>query len=188
MIAFLKALDIQLLLFINGLHQPLLDKVMLFLTYKYTWIPLYVGIIFFIFVKKRKEYWLVLLFIIGAVICSDLVASSLMKPYFQRLRPCHNLDLNTVLYLVGDLCGGRFGFVSSHAANTFALATFFYLYVGREYNWIEVFFIWAGFVSLSRVYLGVHYPADIAVGALLGIVVAIVFYSLFKQAQKRLFH
>ncbi len=185
MLEYLKQIDIQLLLFINSLHTPFLDQCMLVITHRYTWIPLYIGILVFLFIKERKDFFIVILFIIGAAICSDLFASSFMKPFFHRLRPCHNQEINSLLYLIKDTCGGLYGFVSSHAANTFSLATFLFLYLGRKFRWIELFFIWAAIVSISRVYLGVHYPADIAVGAVSGILIAILFYYLFTVTKKK---
>jgi undecaprenyl-diphosphatase len=186
MLDYLKQLDVLLLVFINSLHTPFLDKCMLFITHRYTWTPLYVVIVLFLFFKRKKEFPIVLLFIIGSVVCADLFASSLMKPLFHRLRPCHNHEISSLLYLIKDNCGGRYGFISSHAANTFALATFLFLFLGKEYRWVELLFIWAAFVSLSRVYLGVHYPADIAVGALSGILIALLFYYFYTLVRTRI--
>jgi undecaprenyl-diphosphatase len=187
MLEYLKQIDVKILLLINNAHTPFLDKCMLVLTYRETWVPLYLFIIIFLFIKKKKEAVLALVFIILAVICADLFASSLMKPLFHRLRPCHNSDINSALYLLENICGGRYGFISSHAANTFAFSAFLFLYIGKEYKWIEVLFIWASLVSLSRVYLGVHYPSDIAVGAVSGVVIAMLFYYLYTKAHKIIF-
>jgi undecaprenyl-diphosphatase len=185
MLDYLKQLDVLLLVFINSLHTPFIDKGMLFITGRNTWIPLYAVIIMFLFFKRKKEFPIVLLFIIGSVVCADLFASSLMKPLFHRLRPCHNQEISSLLYLIKDNCGGKYGFVSSHAANTFALATFLFLFLGKEYRWIKLFFVWAAIVSLSRVYLGVHYPADITVGGLSGILIALLFYYFYTLVQTK---
>jgi len=185
MLEYFKQLDLKILLAINSLHTPFLDKCMLFITHRDTWIPLYICILIFLFIKDKKKFPLVVFCIIGAIVCSDLFASAFMKPLFQRLRPCRNEDINPMLYLIKDVCGGKYGFISSHAANTFALATFLTFYLGKEYKWIFLFFIWATIVALSRVYLGVHYPADIAVGALAGIIIATIFYNLYKILVKK---
>jgi undecaprenyl-diphosphatase len=187
MLEYLKQLDLKILLLINGIHTPFLDKCMQVVSERNTWLPLYFFVIVFLFVKKKKPFLLCLLFIIITVICADLFASTLVKPFFQRLRPCHNSDVNGGLYLLKDICGGRYGFISSHAANTFAFATFLFLYIGKEYRWVVLFFIWAAIVSLSRVYLGVHYPSDIAVGAIAGTLMAILFYYIYRLAHKRIF-
>jgi len=158
---------------------------MLFLSDRFVWIPLYMLILFFIFYKNRKYGFLIVMFLVAAIVSSDLVASSLLKPYFQRLRPCHDTGINSFLYIINEACGGRYGFVSSHAANTFALATFLFMLYGGIYKWIEVFFIWAFFVSLSRVYLAVHYPGDVFFGAILGIVIALIFYYSYELITKK---
>jgi undecaprenyl-diphosphatase len=187
MLEYLKQIDVKILLLINSAHTPFLDKCMLVVTHRDTWVPLYLFVILFLFIKRKKEFFLVLLFIIVTVISADLFASSLIKPLFHRLRPCHNSDINGMLYLLKDMCGGRYGFISSHAANTFAFAAFLFLYIGKEYKWIEVLFIWASIVSLSRVYLGVHYPSDIAVGAVSGVLIAALFYYFYTVVRKRIF-
>ncbi len=186
MLDYLKQLDVKFLLAINGLHNSFLDECMLVITSRFTWIPLYALIIGFLFWKKKSEFWLALVFIIAAVVCSDLFASSFMKPFFHRLRPCHDTSINGLLYLLKDSCGGKYGFVSSHAANTFGLATFLFMWLGREYRWIELFFIWALLVSLSRVYLGVHYPFDILGGAVAGILIALIFYGGYTYVAKKI--
>ncbi len=180
MLEYLKHIDVKFLLAINGMHTPFLDDCMLLVTNRFTWIPLYVLIIAFLYWKKQRTFLLILFFIILTVVCSDLFASSFMKPLFQRLRPCHDIRVNTFLYMLKDSCGGKYGFVSSHAANTFGLAMFLFLLLRNEYRWIGLFFFWAALVSLSRVYLGVHYPFDILVGGMSGIVMAVIFYSLYR--------
>lgn len=185
MLEYLKQLDIKMLLAVNGIHTPFLDTCMLFITHRYSWIPLYVLIILFLYLKKKREFIWALFFLVIAVVCSDLFASAFMKPMFQRLRPCHDDSVNTLLYMLKDTCGGKYGFVSSHAANTFALATFLFLLFGKEYKWISWMFAWAALVSLSRVYLGVHYPFDITAGALAGIVIARIFFEAFRFAIRK---
>ena len=186
MLDYLKQLDTKILVFINGLHTPFWDSCMLIITHRYTWIPLYIAIAFFLFLKRKKEFPIVIVFIAVAIICSDLFASSLMKPLFHRLRPCHNEEISRWLYLIKDNCGGTYGFISSHAANTFAFITFLFLYLGKEHKWIPLLFIWAGIISLSRVYLGVHYPSDITVGALSGTLIAFLSYRLFVFTQSNI--
>jgi undecaprenyl-diphosphatase len=93
-----------------------------------------------------------------------------MKPYFGRLRPSQEPSLQEWIHLVEGYRGGKFGFASSHAANTFGSATFFFLWFRNIKRWVIWLFVWAAFMTYTRVYLGVHYPGDVLVGALVGIV------------------
>lgn len=130
---------------------------------------------------------MVILALIVVIILSDQAASSLMKPLFERFRPCHDPELQEQVRLVAG-CGGRFGLASSHAANSFGLALFIWIALKRTYRYIWLMFIWAAFVSYSRIYLGVHYPGDILVGALAGIISAILMWRLCKIGVRRLWY
>ncbi|MEJ5317074.1 MAG: phosphatase PAP2 family protein [Tenuifilum sp.] len=177
MIDYLVKLDTDLFIFLNGLHSPFWDSVMLFASGKLTWLPFYLLLIYFIARKhKWKTLWW-LLAIAVVVLVADQLSVHLFKNVFQRLRPCHNPDLSGVIHLVGR-CGGKFGFVSSHAANTFGVAVFLSMLYRNLWAGVGLL-IWAGFVSYSRIYLGVHYPADVIVGAILGSVVG---FALWKPA------
>lgn len=175
MIDYLVKLDTELFIFLNGLHSPFWDNVMLFASGKLTWLPFYLLLIYFIARKhKWKTLWW-LLAIAAVVLVADQLSVHLFKNVFQRLRPCHNPDLSGVIHLVGR-CGGKFGFVSSHAANTFGVAVF--LSMLYRNSWASAgLLIWAAFVSYSRIYLGVHYPADVIFGALLGSVVGFAMWQ-----------
>jgi undecaprenyl-diphosphatase len=179
---YIKQFDQALFLFLNSLHHPFMDPVMSFFSARFTWIPFYV-ILLFLIVKKSGPK--ALIFILPAVfliiLAADQISYHFFKEAFQRYRPCHNESIKHLVYLV-DGCGGKHGFVSSHAANTFALAVF----LGNILkNKIRYFFplmlLWAALVSYSRIYLGVHYPADIIGGAMLGSIIGAVGYLLIKN-------
>ncbi|MHC1702910.1 MAG: phosphatase PAP2 family protein [Tenuifilaceae bacterium] len=166
MIETLLNLDTQLFLFLNGLNSPFWDPVMVFASGKLTWLPFYLLLIFFI---ARKHGWKTLWWLVAialVIVAADQISVGLFKNVFQRLRPCHTPDLNGLVHLVGK-CGGKFGFVSSHAANTFGVAVFLSLLFKNKWATLGLIF-WAAFVSYSRIYLGVHFPGDILCGALLG--------------------
>ncbi|MFQ3212492.1 MAG: undecaprenyl-diphosphatase [Marivirga sp.] len=170
--------DQQLFLWLNGFHADWLDPMMLFITAKNTWIPLYLLIVV-IFIRKLGWRSIYLLAACGLLILlADQSASGLFKPFFERLRPCHNPQIQDVVHTIKH-CGGQYGFASSHASNTFALATFLFLLYRNK--WSKLMLGWAVVVSYSRIYAGVHYPADILVGAILGALSAIIVYFLYRK-------
>lgn len=118
------------------------------------------------------------------ILLSDKISVYAFKDVFERFRPCHNLELKDLIHTVNGKCGGTFGFVSSHAANTFMFASLSSLFL-RKYWFVFFIFFWAALVSYSRIYLGVHYPLDIAGGALLGILIGGLIFKLYKWGLKK---
>ena len=188
MIEFLENIDRKLFLLINGCYSDFADFFFYWVSNKYTWIPFYVLLLFLCIRILKNKWWLLLFFIPLLITATDQVSVHLFKNVFLRFRPCHNLELKDVVHLVNGYCGGKYGFVSSHAANSFGLATFIWLILRRNYRyWFWILFVgYAGLIGYSRIYLGVHYPADVAVGALVGVAAGIIFYLLFKFVHQRL--
>lgn len=180
MIETLMEWDEALFLWLNGLHTSWLDPVMFWISEKKTWIPLYLLIIGWIIKEYQWRSIIVLVGIILAITATDQVCSGFMKPYFERFRPSRNPALEGLVHIVNDYRGGRYGFSSSHAGNSFALATFLFFFFKRKYKWVAWFFLWAAVVSYSRIYLGVHYPGDILVGALVGTGFGYLFYRISR--------
>jgi len=169
-------LDKELFLFLNGLHTPALDTVMYYMSKTFVWIPFYAALLYLIFKNYRVQSWKVVIGIILAVTLADQFTSTLMKPWFARLRPSHNPEFEGVIHLVNGYAGGQYGFASSHASDTFAVAMFFFMLFRHTYKGMAAIFAWAALVTYTRIYLGVHYPADILTGALIGILTGYIGY------------
>lgn len=181
MLDFFLELDKQLFLFLNGLNAGSLDWLMYHISEKLTWIPLYVFILFLVIKKYTWKGLFFLLFIVLLVLLSDQ-GSVMMKNTFMRLRPCHEPSLDGLVHLVRGKCGGRYGFVSSHAANTFALAALMIMVLKDSHRYmIPVMLAYAILNGYSRIYLGVHYPGDVIFGAVLGGGIGLAVYMLWKK-------
>ena len=177
----LSNIDSNFFLFLNGLHVDWLDKVMIAITQMWVWVPLYLLLIYWIVKQYGKRCWWIFLAVGLVVLCSDQLSAHVCKPFFQRLRPCYNPDLQNLIYLPKGMAGGKYGFVSSHATNTFAVAAFLTAALRKKQNWMGVvLYLWAFVSSYSRIYLGFHYPGDILCGALLGILIGLILWKVFQ--------
>lgn len=148
---------------------------------KLTWLPLYIALLGVVIYKWRKQSVWILLAVIVCVGLSDIISSSIIKPLVERPRPTRVPELEGLLHIVNGYTSGRFGFVSSHAANSFGLAMLFALLCKHEKFTLSTLFIWAALNAYSRIYLGVHYPGDILGGTVVGISMAFICYGLLKK-------
>jgi undecaprenyl-diphosphatase len=181
----IKDIDTSLFLFLNGLHNHFFDVLMYCIAGKYTWIPFYALLLFFVYKKFKSRTWYILIAVTILIWMSDQLSVHLFKEVFQRYRPCHNLIIQQQVHVVGN-CGGTYGFISSHASNTFALAIFLSLIFRQSARKLfYVLVVWASIVSYSRIYLGVHYPADVAVGALFGSLLGILIYLIYTYVMDK---
>jgi undecaprenyl-diphosphatase len=162
-------LDRDLLLYLNSYHVDWLDPIVLVITKTTAWLPLYLFLLWLIIKNYGKQSWIPLVGIGITILLADQITSGIMKPFFERLRPSREPSLTGLVHLVDGYTGGKFGFASSHAANTFGTATFFSLLFRERYNWVKWLFLWAAVMTYTRIYLGVHYPGDIVVGGLIGV-------------------
>ncbi len=179
MIEQLKKWDEATLLFLNGFHTDALDPIMFVVTRTDFWIPLYLLLTFLIFRNYKKEGWMIMAGIALAVLLADQITSGLMKPLFQRLRPSNEPSLRGLVHIVNEYYGGLYGFASSHAANTTAVALMVYLVLKDFYKMIWLVFGWTFIMCYTRIYLGVHYPGDILVGAIVGLFAGFAGYKFY---------
>lgn len=181
----MEGIDIRFFLYLNGLHTEWLDSVMNVLTETWAWIPLYIVLVYLVFKQYGKHGWWVLLGVAVVILCSDQLSAHVCKPLFHRLRPCFNPEISDLVHHPNGLPGGPYGFVSSHAANAFALATYLTAAFQGKYRWmVWVLFGYALLSSYTRIYIGVHYPGDILAGALLGVLVGLILWRLTKLILK----
>jgi undecaprenyl-diphosphatase len=179
----IEQLDQQFFLFLNSHNSPFWDSVMYFLSMKLVWAPLYLAILIYLGIKYKRKILVILIFIIIAVALADQI-SVLIKNSVDRLRPCHEPALQGLVHLVKGKCGGAYGFVSSHAANSFNVALLSLMFINRKWYSVSIV-IWASLISYSRIYLGVHYPADVLFGALIGSLIGWSIYRFYEAFDKK---
>lgn len=172
-------LDKELFMWFNSHNTPFWDVVMMFFTRKEFWIPLYLLLLYQIYKVKGKEaiFWILGAFLL--VFLCDQISTRLFKDVFERFRPSHDPSLEGMVNLVSGYKGGRFGFVSSHATNSFGFALFTSL-LFRNKLYTFFIFTWSLLVVYTRIYLGVHFPGDIIGGMILGLILG---YGVYRLTQ-----
>ena len=180
--------DREIFLWLNGLGDASWDAFWLGLSNKWVAIPLYLLLLIWTFRQYGLKGTLMLLVFVALLItCSDQLAN-FFKYGAARLRPCHDPEIAELVRLVKPSCGGRFGYFSAHAANSFGLAMFFSAIWGRRLRWWSVVLLfWAVLVGYSRIYLGVHFPLDVLTGFLAGGMLGWTFARLFLLAHQKWF-
>ena len=180
MLEYFTSIDKAILLEIHRWHTPFWDDFFYIFSGQKVWLITVLAIVYAIIRSYRKESWVVFLAIAVLITLSDQLSSGLIKPLVERLRPTHEPSLEGLLCIVHDCREGGYSFVSSHAANSLAFATFsILLFKNRLYGWVIA--SWSILTGFSRMYLGVHYPFDVVCGTILGIGVGFLVYFLLKK-------
>lgn len=180
MLEELVHLDKELFLYLNNLGSESWDSFWLFVTNKISSIPLYLILLYLSYRQLGIKKTLLLLITTALLItCTDQLAN-FFKNGVQRLRPCYDPEVSELMRLVKSYCGGRFGYFSAHAANSFAVAFFFTYLLGSKFRYIGIFLIaWAVFIAYSRIYIGVHFPLDVLTGVVIGLILSWLFAKLY---------
>ncbi len=182
------SLDKQALLAINGSDSLFWDNFMWTYSGKFVWIPLAVALLYVIIKNNKwKETFLIIGMLALVILLADRISSGLFKPYFHRFRPTHDPEIMAFVDIVNGYRGGRYGFVSSHAANSFGIITFVLLLIKRKALTFALIF-WAVLNCYTRMYLGVHFPGDIICGAMLGCIVGFLIYFIYKYLHRKISH
>lgn len=190
MIETLNNWDTQLFYLINSHHCTAMDWVMWFISSRWCWLLVIVLVYCFTALKHERHLWWLLLLAMGACfLLADQGSVHLLKNTVCRSRPCRALP---DVHLFQERCGKAYGFVSSHAANAFALLAFFWLryrkHLTRGLRWpLVMLAVWSVAMCYSRVYLGKHYPGDVLCGAIFGIIVGVVVQWITIKIKKK-FH
>ncbi len=184
MLEYLNDIDTDALLAVNGLHDMFQDAFWWMVSAKWSSALLLLALVWILLHQNRRHALLMLVMLAFTVLVADQVSSGLIKHLVERLRPTHDPSLDNMVHVINGYRGGMYGFVSSHAANFFAVATLL-SFVMRHRLVTCSLFTWALLQCYSRVYLGVHYPGDIMGGIVVGVLAGWLLWCLMRWIQHR---
>jgi len=176
--------DTQVFLFLNKLGSENWDGLWLFITHKFSSIPLYAFLLYLVYRKMGAKGTLIVMIFAALLITASDQLANLFKYGIQRPRPCKVESLQETMRFVAHGCG-RFGYFSAHASSSMAAAVYLGLIFKNTYKYLPfILLFWAFIVAYSRIYVGVHYPLDIITGMAIGGLLGYIFFRLQKIAQK----
>jgi undecaprenyl-diphosphatase len=185
MIDKILSLDTEVLIFLNGLGSERYDSLWLIITQQLYWTPFFLVLLFFIYKKLGLKQTVYLILAIAVLITFTDQVTNVFKNGFQRLRPCSNPAINTIIRVVQSRTS--FGFFSGHASNSMAVTVFIYSVMRSQYKYMYLLFLWPIIFAYSRIYLGLHYPLDILSGYLFGIFSGYSVFKIYQIVQKKYF-
>lgn len=184
--SMINDVDTDLLLWLNSAHNAFFDVFMMLFTGKWIWVPMYLSLAYLLLKNMTaKQAMMCIVAIALVIVVTDQMSSSLIRHAVGRLRPA-NLEnpISDMVHIVDGYRGGRYGFPSSHAANSFGLVFFLYFLMRRS-PLPAFMMVWAIVNCYSRIYLGVHYPGDILCGALVGLLGATIVWLICRRLTKQ---
>lgn len=173
------AFDTQLFVFLNGLGTATYDGFWLFITKQFNWTPFFLMLLFLVYKKLGTKPTLTLLLFVALLLLVSDQTCNLFKYTFQRLRPCNNPEIKSVIRVVKS--SDTFSFFSGHAANSMATMTFLFLLLKKYYRYAFLLFLFPLIFAYSRIYLSLHYPLDIVTGYLFGASFGFIAYKLYQK-------
>ncbi|MEP6806505.1 MAG: phosphatase PAP2 family protein [Flavobacterium sp.] len=185
MLEKIQQLDTSLLIYLNGLGSETYDPFWLVVTSQLNWTPLFLLLFYLIYKKLGGKQTLYVLLFIAVLLAFTDQTTNLFKYTFQRLRPCNNPDINSIIRVVQ--VRKSYSFFSGHAANTMAVATFLYLVLKRHFKYLGLLFLWPLIFAYSRIYLGLHYPGDILTGYFFGAIFGSLLYLVYRKLKPQYF-
>jgi undecaprenyl-diphosphatase len=185
MLEKIQEIDSDLLVYLNSLGSETFDPLWLIITKQLYWTPVFLLMFFIIYKKIGGKQTLYLLLFIAVLIAFTDQATNLAKNTFQRLRPCNNPDINTIIRIVQSR--KSYSFFSGHAANTMAVATFLFFVLKRHFKYLGFLFLWPLIFAYSRIYLGLHYPGDILTGYFFGAIFGFLMFKVYQNLKRKYF-
>jgi len=185
MLEKIQEIDTRLLVYLNSLGSETFDPLWLIITKQVYWTPFFLFLFFLIYKKIGIKQTLYVLLFIAVLIAFTDQTTNLFKNTFQRLRPCNNPEINTIIRVVQSR--SSYSFFSGHAANTMAVATFLFLVLKRHFKYLGFLFLWPLIFAYSRIYLGLHYPGDILTGYFFGALFGFLMFKLYQNLKPKYF-
>lgn len=175
--------DKELFIYLNSLGNENWDTFWVIVTDQFSWIPLYLLFLYLIFKAFGWKKGLIFLLLTAILVAFSDQFANFIKNTFERLRPFKDPSINQYIRILKN--SGGYSFYSAHAATSSTITVFMYLSLKKHYNFTYLFFIWPILFAYSRIYVGVHFPIDIIIGAITGILIGIIYYKISLIILKR---